>query len=153
MTKLNLASGIYTLRSFTNHDPVLDGWRFEQGLGQYPDNSIEAITESCGLTYLPLADWPAAFAEFARVLEPGGVLRIQEEWSDHPESRWFPHGYHDAVTLTTPALITDHMRATGLDVAVVTYDTTTFRDASLIQRFHGGEPNVCTIEGTKPSSV
>jgi len=27
-----------------NHDPILDGWRFEDGLGQYADGSVEAIT-------------------------------------------------------------------------------------------------------------
>ena len=150
MTKLNLASGVYTMRGFDNLDPCHDGRRFQDGLPFYDDNSVEAVTCSHGISQLPLADWPALFAEIHRVLEPGGVARFQDEWADNPESAHYPHGFPGVATLTTPALVVEHMRAAGLDVARVDADTTTFRDRSLIQHLHAGEPHSFSIEGVKP---
>ncbi len=151
MTKLNLASGIYTMRGFQNLDPIHDGWTFQDGLPFYDDGSIEAVTVSCALGYLPLGDWPALFAEMARVLERGGVARIQDDWSDNPDSRWYPNGYHDVVTLTTPNLVIGAFLDAGFDSATqVTGETTLFKDRSLIQtHLHGGEPATFAVEGVR----
>ncbi len=148
--RLNLASGIYVIEGFHNLDPIIDGWTFQTGLGRYNDRSVEAITISHGLCYVPLADWPAVFAEFDRVLGPGGVIRVQDEWANHPESAYYPDGFPGVTTLTTPELVTEHMRAVGLDVATCAWDTTTFIDRTLIQHLHKGEPNSFAVEGTKP---
>jgi hypothetical protein len=149
LTRLNLGSGRSTIPGFQNHDPDLDGWRFEDGLGQYPDESVEGITICHALMYLPLPGWPAIFAEFARVLEPGGVVRVQEDWTNHPGGKRYG-GFDGAVTLATPYMVVEHMREADLSPARVDYDTTTFRDRTLIQRLHEGEPHSFAIEGMRP---
>ncbi len=148
--RLNLGCGHHPIEGFQNHDPVVDGWRFEDGLPQYGDNSVEGITICHALMYLPVGAWPEAFREFARVLEPGGILRVQEDWTDNPDSERFG-GYPGGVTITTPALVELHMLSAGLVPEVVTYDTTLFHDSSLIQKLHGGEPKTFVVDGCKPS--
>lgn len=147
--KLNLGSGAHPLEGFENLDAET-GWRFEDGLGAYPDGSVEAITISHALYRLPLADWPPAFAEFARVLEPGGILRITEDSTDDRRSPRYG-GFHDAVTLTSAELVIAHMDAAGFEyVARIASGFSRFRDGSLIQRWHGEPPKVFHVEGTKP---
>ncbi len=145
--KLNLASGAHPLDGFVNLDAE-NGWLFEDGL-DYRSGSIEAITESHGLMFVDLADWPYVFSEFARVLEPGGVVRITEDNTTDPRSERFG-GYHDAVTLTSAKLIAYYLLAAGLDPRVLSADQTLFKDDSLRQSWHGAEPKVCYVEGSKP---
>ncbi len=151
MTFLNLASGVYVLDQFDNLDPCLDPpWHFQDGLGQYPDGSVEGITCSHGLSQLPIQDWDAAFKEFARVLQPSGVIRVQDEWANNEESRWYPHGFAGVAVLTTPELVVEHMLAVRLTPHVLSAETTLFKDRSLIQRLHNGEPHSFACEGVKP---
>lgn len=152
MTRLNLGSGIYTIagRHWRNHDPILDGWHYEDGLGQYPDESIEAITESHSLMYVHPSEWPGVFAEFYRVLEPGGIVRVQEDWTNNPDSERYG-GYPGFACLTTPDLVAASMSNASLVPMRVTYDTTEFHDDSLIQKLHGGEPKTFVVEGIRPS--
>ncbi len=148
--KLNLACGPHLLDGFENLDKET-GWRFEDGLGEYADGSIEALTISHALMYLPLEHWGRCFAEFARVLEPGGVVRITEDATDNPESERYG-GFHDAVTLTSLSLVSFHLLAAGLEPTAVGHDQSWFRDGSLCQNWHGGEPKVFFVEGIKQPS-
>ena len=149
MTRLNLACGPHRLDGFDNLD--LPDWRFQDGLGAYKDESIEGITESHGLMFLPIEDWPALFAEFARVLMRGGVVRITEDATDDPRSERFG-GWHDAVTLTSRSLVSVHLEVAGLRAVDVSPDWSFFKsgtDGSLIQTLHGAPPKVFHIEGIK----
>lgn len=149
MTKLNLGSGIYTIRGFDNLDPIYDGWHFEHGLTFYDDESIEGITIAHALMYVPLDEWADVFAEFYRVLEPGGVIRITEDSTADPASERYG-GYPGAVTLTSPARVLDSLTVAGFATArSVEPDETLFKDASLIQKLHGPPPKVFHVEGVK----
>lgn len=147
MTKLNLACGPHPLDGFVN---LGEGWRFQDGL-PYPPDSIAAITESHGLMYLPAGDWTALFTEIARVLEPGGIVRVTEDDTENPASERYGDGaWPDAVTLTGPKLVRKHMRAAGLTVSKHTATSTGFRDDSLLQAWHGPAPKCFWLEGRKP---
>lgn len=154
MTKLNLGCGDAKLDGFVNLDERW-GWRFQDGLPNYPDGSVEAITESHALMYVPEEEWPAIFEEFARVLAPGGVIRITGDATDNPLSRRFggrrPVGR--AVTCATPcsaALAIRHLQAVGIPAREVDPDETAFSDLSLIQQLHWAPPHVFHVEGVKP---
>ena len=149
MKKLNLGSGGFPLEGFQNLDKVT-GWLFENGLGDYGDESVDAITVSHALMYVPLAHWPVVFSEIARVLKPGGVVRVTEDATTDPKSERFG-GHPEAVTLTDPPLIVGYMEIAGLRAARVREDETMFADDSLIQNIHGGAPKVFFVEGVKPS--
>ena len=150
--KLNLGSGAHPLDGFENLD-LTNGWRFEDGLGQYPDGSVEGITVSHALMYVPLADWPFVFAEIARVLEPGGVVRVTEDATDDPRSSRYPDGFDGVVTLTSRGLVRTYLELAGLDAVDVTPNWSYYRNGAsgeLIQTFHGTPPKVFHIEGVKP---
>ncbi len=100
--------------------------------------------------YVPLLNWPYVFKEFARVLEPGGIVRITEDNTEDPESERFG-GWHDAVTLTGPKMMAAALRKAKLIVQKVDADTTFFHHRSLMQAWHGSEPKVFFIEGRKPA--
>lgn len=142
--KLNLGAGAHELDGFVNHGPDNDGWTFQFGLA-YPDGSVAGITVSHSLMYLPLPLWPRAFAEMARVLEPGGVLRVTEDATDDRESERYG-GWHDAVTLTSRTLVKTHMELAGLTVSRKRKPL----DESLVQAWHGEPPKVFAIEAVKP---
>lgn len=144
--KLNLGAGPHQLDGFTNLDAG-SGWRFQDGLA-YPDGSVEAVTESHALMYLPLSEWPALFAEIARVLETGGVFRVTEDNTEDPASERYG-GWHDAVTLTGPTVVREHLKAAGLKPRKHGADTSGFKDKSLLQAWHGEEPKVFFVEGRK----
>ncbi len=145
---LNLGCGDKVLDGFTNLDKR-NGWRFEDGLGTIPDCSVAGITVSHSLMYLPLERWPALFAECARVLRGGGVLRVTEDSTGDVRSERFG-GHVDAVTLTTPALVLENMEAAGLSSERVSATETSFPDGRLLQDWHGGEPKVFFVEGVMP---
>jgi SAM-dependent methyltransferase len=144
---LNLGAGPHTLEGFTNLDYP---WRFEDGLALYGDGSVDGITISHALMYLPLSEWPAVFQEFARVLAPGGVVRITEDDCENPESERFAKPWPDAATLTGPEVVRRALRAAGLKTRLQAPDTSGFRDLSLCQAWHGAIPKVFFIEGRKP---
>lgn len=145
--RLNLGGGINPLPGFVNLDKST-GWMFEDGLGQYPDASVEAVTESHSLMYVPIGYWPSVFSEIARVLEPGGTLRLTHdniggEGSSRPRIR--PR----AAVATTPQLVLEHLEAAGLPGWLVDQDETRFEDRSLIQQNYGRQPDVFHVEAVK----
>lgn len=158
--RLNLGCGTPTTRSWHPIDGMMNldkslGWRFEEGLPEFVDRGVAAITVSHALMYVSESDWRGFFAECARVLEPGGVIRITEDVTDDPRSSrhggW--RGSEPAVTLTSAALVRRHMAAAGLVVHDVDSGTTHYRDTSLIQAQHGAPPHVFFIEGVRQVGV
>jgi SAM-dependent methyltransferase len=145
--KLNLGSGAYPLDDFENLDAE-NGWRFEDGLGQYGDESVEGCSISHALMYVELKDWPFVFSEIARVLEPGGVVRITEDATDDFKSSRYG-GFEGAVTLTTRDLVRAHLEIAGLRVEDVSPRHSFFRDDSLLQTWHGFPPKTFFCEGVK----
>lgn len=149
MTRLNLGAGPHQIEGFDNLD-ANTGWRFELGLGDYPDGSVEGLTIGHALMYVPKLNWEYVFKEFARVLEPGGIVRITEDNTEDPESERYG-GWRDAVTLTGPKMMAAALRKAKLIVQKVDADTTFFSDRSLMQAWHGPAPKCFWIEGRKPN--
>ncbi len=147
MTKLNLGAGAHPLPDFDNLDPTYDGWTFESGL-PYPDGSIEGISVSHSLMHVPIEEWPRVFDEFARVLEPGGIVRITEDETANPASERYG-GFQSPATLTSAKMIAYYLLAAGLEPRILNADQTLFKDTSLIQQWHGKPPKVCHVEGIK----
>lgn len=146
--KLNLGGGINPLDGFDNLDKT-NGWMFEDGLGSYDDETVEAVTESHALMYVPIDQWPMVFSEITRVLKSGGVLRMTHDSTGDPASS--RQGLrHRAAVATTPDLVLDHMRAAGLTATEVSAHTSVFQDRSLIQQNYGDPPDVFFVEGVKP---
>lgn len=132
------------------------GWRFEHGLGEFGDTSVDGITISHALMYVDGPHWPTMFAEFSRVLRPGGVIRITEDDTGNPASRTYPMGWRGsdpAETLTNPVMMRRHLEAAGFTVHDCTAETTHFRDRSLLQDQHGGAPHCFYIEGVRECPV
>lgn len=158
--RLNLGCGNPSDRSwhpidgFVNLDKCF-GWCFEDGLKDYADSSVAGITVSHALMYVDRVDWPFVCREFARVLAPGGVVRITEDETIDPASsrRGGWKGSQPAVTLTSPSFVREHLEASGLIVFDVSAGESNFRDLSLCQQQHGDPPDVFFIEGVKPSGV
>lgn len=158
--RLNLGCGTPGTRSWhpmagmVNLDKSL-GWTFEEGLGEFVAGSVAAISISHSLMYVPLERWPYVFGEFARVLRPGGVIRITEDDTTHPESSrlggW--KGSQPAVTLTDAAMVRAHLERAGLVAFDVTAATTHYGDGSLQQAQHGDAPHCFWIEGIRQSAV
>ena len=147
VTILNLGSGAHPLPNADNLDKE-NGWTFESGLGDYADESVEGVSVSHSLMHVALRDWPYVFSEFARVLEPGGVIRITEDATDDPKSERYG-GFHDAVTLTSLSLVLEHLNRAGFLAHKTEAGISIFRDDSLIQQWHGREPKVFFAEGQK----
>jgi hypothetical protein len=142
--RLNLGGGINPIPGFVNLDKS-DGWQFEDGLEAYPDESVRAITISHTLMYVPIAVWPDVFAELARVLEPGGMVRITEDAIGAPGSNR-PRLRPGAAIETNLELALAHLRDAGLEPAAVDPDDTHFVDESLIQANYGDPPDVFHVE-------
>lgn len=128
------------------------GWTFEgTGLQEYADGSVDGITISHALMFVDRNDWVSVFADLARALRPGGVLRVTEDDTVHPESRtrggW--RGRFPAVSLTSPGWVLRHMRDAGLDAREVGREETAFEDGSLLQAHYGDRPHVFFVEGVK----
>jgi glycosyltransferase involved in cell wall biosynthesis/LmbE family N-acetylglucosaminyl deacetylase len=158
--RLNLGCGTPNTRSwhpiqgFVNLDKSL-GWKFEEGLGDFIEGSVAGITVSHSLMYVHESQWPRVFAEFARVLEPRGVIRITEDSACDPKSGRYGgwKGSEPAVTLTSPELVRKYLEGAGLVVTDVTRDETKYRDKSLCQAQHGAPPDVFFIEGMRVPGV
>lgn len=146
--KLNLGAGPNGMPDFANFDPTYKGeyrWQFPEPI-PFPDGQVDAITVSHVLMYVPHEDWPACFAEMARVLAPHGVVRITEddiggEGSSRQQIR------PGAAVATTPALVMDALRDAGLYAERVTARVSAWHDMSLVQTNYGDEPDVFHVEG------
>lgn len=152
--RLNLGCGPAHLPGMVNLDAEM-GWRFENGLGEFIEGSVAGITVSHALMYVPIQHWPGVFAEFARVLRFGGVVRLTEDSTADPRSSRFGgwKGSQPAVTLCTPQLLREHLQHVGLTVHDVSAQTTRYADRSLCQQLHGKEPDVFFIEGVRDSTA
>lgn len=143
--RLNLGGGINPIAGYVNLDKS-NGWMFEDGLEAFPAGSVEAITISHVLMYVPIDRWRGVFAELARVLQPGGTIRITEDAIGCPGSGR-PIIRPRAAVATTPQLVLDHLAAAGTRAALVDPDETGFVDRSLIQQNYGSPPDVFHVEG------
>ena len=158
--RLNLGCGTpgtrswHPIRGCVNLDRSM-GWCFEDGLPQYADRAVSGITVSHSLMYVDDRDWPRVFAEFARVLAPGGVIRITEDDTEHPASsrRGGWRGSEPAVAQTSARLVAAALADAGLVPLEVDATTTHYRDRSLLQAQHGDPPDVFFLEGRRPSAV
>jgi ubiquinone/menaquinone biosynthesis C-methylase UbiE len=149
--RLNLGCGAHPIKGYINLDKIYD-WEFEDGLPSFDDGSAEVITISHSLMYVEEEDYPMVFAEFARVLKEGGILRITEDSTDDKKSERYG-GYKDAVTLTSMFKIAKYLGAAGFAAIPVSFDKTNFYDHSPLQAHHGREPKVFFIEGIKLNSM
>lgn len=149
--RLNLGGEINRIPGYVNMD-VSYGWKFEHGLGMWGTGSVEAITESHSLMYVAPEDWPAAFAEMARVLQPGGYIRLTHDAIGvYGSTR--RHIRPGAALETIPELVVEHLEAAGIPARVVVPEETGFRDRSLIQQNYGQPPDVFHVEGRKPRGL
>lgn len=146
--RLNLGGGINPVQGCINLDKST-GWTFETGLHQFPNGSVEAITESHALMYVSPAHWPFVFGEFARVLKPGGMIRITQDAIGAPGSNR-PVIRPGAKLATSASIVLEHLAAAGINAQVVDPDETGFTDRTLIQQNYGSPPDVFHVEGVKP---
>lgn len=127
------------------------GWCFEDGLGQYADGSVAGITVSHALMYVDAQDVALVFGEFARVLAPGGVIRITEDDSLNPSSSRYGgwRGSEPATTLMNAATVIAALQGAGLSACEVPADDSLFGTMALAQAQHGSPPDVFFVEGVK----
>lgn len=154
--RLNLGCGTQGTRSWHPMPGLINldksmGWRFEDGLVYFADDSVAGITVSHALMYVPLEHWKFVFSEFYRVLRPGGVIRITEDETFKPASSrvggW--KGSDPAVTLTGDERLWLTLTLSGFTAVIVGPKETLYEDASLVQQQHGDPPDVFFIEGVK----
>ncbi len=158
--RLNLGCGArgtptwHPIPGMVNLDKTF-GWTFEEGLRDFPDHSVAGITISHALMYVPEQHWYPFFADVARVLAEGGVVRVTEDRTDEPKSRAYRgwRGSDPFVTLTTPQMMRSHMARAGLEAVEVGRRDTQFTDPSLLQAHHGNDEDVFFMEGVKPPAV
>jgi hypothetical protein len=154
--RLNLGCGTPGTRSWHPITGVVNldksmGWTFEDGLPEFSDGSVAGITVSHALMYVPKERWSYVFGEFARVLAPGGVLRVTEDdaVSARSSRRGGWKGSQPAVTLTSAAIVMAAMEGAGLAAREVDAVTSAYPDESLLQAQHGEPPDVFFVEGTR----
>lgn len=146
--RLNLGSGRYRLLpGYINLDKV-NGWLWESGLPDYGDNSIDCVTSSHTLMYVPEEYWTFIHGEVYRVLKANGVWRITEDETFYPSS--IKYGGHTGfVTLTSLAHSRQYLEAAGFTVHDMPIDQTLFEDNSILQHNYDGLTTPFFIEGVK----
>jgi hypothetical protein len=152
MIKLNLGSKFRKLSGFDNLDQLF-GWRFQDGLSQYKDCSVEAITVSHALMFLTEEELKTFAKEMMRVLQVGGVIRITEDDCENKQSNWYATGNISSGPhcLTGPSMVRKILEAVGFKVYDVDKGTTHYYDNSLMQAYRGGAPHVFFLEAVRPA--
>lgn len=155
--KLNLGCGQHKLAGFDNLDKIT-GWFFQNGLTQYANGSVDAITISHALMFLELSEVKKFMKEIQRVLKVGGVIRITEDDTENPLSDTYQTGWkqnypkewgRDASCLTGPKMMREMLESVQFGVYDVDENTTHFQDKTLMQSYHRGKPRCFFIEGVK----
>jgi SAM-dependent methyltransferase len=148
--KLNLGCKYRKLAGFDNLDKIF-GWYFQHGLPQYKDSTVDGITISHALMFLTPDELKKFTGEIWRALKPGGVVRISEDDTQNPKSKWYKTGNLKSgpKCLTGPKMIRKILENVDFEVHDVDRKTTHFYDKSLMQAYRGGAPNVFFIEGVK----
>jgi len=142
--KLNLGCGENKLKGFVNLDKK-EGWKFQDGLSNYYDDSIEAITISHAIMYLDDKEVKTFLIEAYRVLKVGGIIRIVEDnVGEGGRKKWW-----SARILTNATMMRELLEDARFEVHNVDLDKTHHIDDSLIQRFHGDPPKTFHMEGIK----
>lgn len=72
--KLNLGGGLQKIPGFVNYDRKLGSEVYP--LSQHADSSVSTVRASHLLEHFPVNEVPAVINEWARVIEPGGWLKI-----------------------------------------------------------------------------
>lgn len=149
--KLHLGCADDIRSGFENFDPKINGWTFQSGL-PYPDSTVDGITISHALMYVPKADWPGVVAEFYRALRPGGVVRITEDDCETPNSPRRACLYPGAAVLTGPQFVGQQLRLAGFATHRCSATETLFHDDSLCiaHREHKIPRYIFYMEGVKP---
>lgn len=148
--RLNLGGGLNPIAGYVNIDKST-GWTFESGLSDYASSSVAAITISHTLMYVSIDEWPMVFAELARVLQPGGTVRVTEDAIGQPGSSR-PKRRPGAAVATNAELVLDHLFTAGLVAGRVDADETSFVDETLIQQNYGSPPDVFHVEAVLPAT-
>lgn len=150
MVKLNLGSKYRKLRGFDNLDKLF-GWQFQDGLPQYKDSSVDAITISHALMFITDEEIGAFMKEMYRVLKTKGVVRITEDDTEDPKSQWYKTGNISSQpqSLLGARKLRKMLELVGFTVYDVDRRLSHFEDESLMQAYRGGEPHVFFIEGVK----
>jgi len=149
IVKLNCGCGTNRLAGFVNLDKKR-GWNFEDGLKDYADKSVSAITISHSLMFVAEETLLSFLQECFRALEVGGVLRITEDDTENPHSDTYKNGWKGAVLLTGPKMMEDNLAKAGFtNIVHTTFSWTNYADNTIMQNFHGGSPRAFVIEAIK----
>lgn len=131
------------------------GWKAEDGLKRWADGTVDAVTISHLMMYVPLHTWNLFFDEVYRVLKPGGIVRITEDIIDRNTSRhWAGHkplhqSWNGRITDCSPARMIYFLGISNIWANEVEGNETRFIDANICQNRHGGPPHVFFVEGVK----
>jgi len=117
---------------FRVHDQESVLWDFSRGLRMFERDSVDAITVSHALMYIPLSSHSDFFNECFRVLKRGGVLRISED--DAKVRR--ANDCHYYVGPTSPIMIRQALSCSGFEVFDHYPSTTKSRYASIMRVNH-----------------
>jgi SAM-dependent methyltransferase len=102
------------------------GIRFEQGsmlnLTGHPDGSLDGVVSYYSSIHTPVEELPALFAEFHRVLAPGGHLLLAFQVGDEPRRHDRPWGHPVALDFLRrrPDRMADLLTTARFDVRVRT---------------------------------
>jgi len=167
--KLNLGSGGFPEPGFINMDArgdlekIFDErhdkegtpwlahgvWRWQDGLVEFQDNSVEAITVSHSLMYLRVDEYEKALKECHRVLRPGHIMRITEDNCEYPDCAQFGLPWGNPASNTGPAMMRRELESVGFTVVDMGPSETHYKNKSLIQQKHGTPPRVFHVEAVK----
>lgn len=131
------------------------GWKVDDGLVRWADGSVDAITISHLMMYVPVNTWHLLFDEIYRVLKPGGIVRITEDVILDPASRhWAGHvplygsWKGRIVTCMSPAFVVTMLGLSNIQAREVKSEET-FCAIDIRQDRHGGPPHTFFVEGVK----